>query len=901
MEEDQSTRRIQTAMILFALEEALGAYVVRTAHLPEAIPKNIQTEIERRMAPNTEMVPVSQLVQETYVKEVIDLAIGVSQERSENDALNRLKRLIETLDVFGIRNAVCHPNRPFPDCFWYRMAAIATDPTIESLRFARVTDALNCALAGKIISPPEGWLQQRVLIPNNIPSSFDHEVTGLIARKVETADLMKRLHNPRHSLLAVVAPGGYGKTALCLEVLRQCSLEPATLTWADEIIYVTAKTENLTIRGIEPVKDPITSIESVRLAISRALSGGLDMSEEQSLPFDVVITQLKDRRLLLCVDNLETLLRDNPLPFEQFVETLPASWRVLVTSRISVNGATVLTLDPIKREGATKLARDYIAVRGVARPSEDVLAQLVDKCECNPLAIRLTIDSYATGTELQNALTQAKGSMVDFAYRGLIDNLSLAAGKILECLFGSNDGLIRPQIGHLIGLDPDEVAESINELIRTSLVTRRNDDVGERYSLSSSVRELLLKSPRDALVRGEVYQRLRDQQKLLSEASEANDPLSEDFVPSDAGDHIRALTLQVRRSIYGRSSQTEQLGDLSKLRRAISFSPDEPVLRRLESFVLEFLNDRYAAIESATSATECTRSDDAAKLRLAELLLGEQQLTEVQEHTGPLIEKGLLEDPTVSLRSKARLLTAHWLTSLWLKRYSELLEATKDWKSADELRPNLAALRVSTLQRMADETAMSDKDRSGAIAELVECLDYTFTRDGYVWVSVREGFHALERMVRLHERAQLNSQDNTRIVEFIDKHLLTMCGADRNYFFGDEPTLALMHAFRKAECDRGNPLSGDRWTELLGAGSVADDEALAAAGYQAARITRVFPLRKFAFARSLDGSRDFYIRQEVTDLKDFKTLQLGRIVSVLPSEDPSEAGHAWPAKHVMCT
>jgi hypothetical protein len=740
-----------------------------------------------------------------------------------------------------------------------------------------------------------------VLIPNNIPSSFDHEVTGLIARKAETADLMKRLQNPRHSLMAVVAPGGYGKTAVCLEVLRQCSLDPATLTWADEIIYVTAKTEGLTIRGIEPVKDPITSIDSVRLAISRALSGGIDTSEEHSLPFDVVIAQLKDRRLLLCVDNLETLLRDNPLPFEQFVETLPASWRVLVTSRISVNGANVLTLGPIKREGATKLARDYIAVRGAVRPSEDVLARLVDKCECNPLAIRLTVDSYATGTELLNALAQAKGSIVEFAYKGLIDNLSPAAGKILECLFGSNDALVRPQIGHLIGLDPDEVAESMNELIRTSLVTRRNDDVGEKYSLSSSVRELLLKSPRDASVRSEVYQRLRDQQKLLSEAREASDPLSEDFVPSDAGDHIRFLTLQVRRSIYGRSSQTEQLGDLSKLRRAISFSPDEPVLRRLESFVLEHLNDRYAAIESATRATECTRKDDSAKLRLAELLLSEQQLTEVQEHTTPLIEQGLLQDSTVSLRSKARLLTTHWLASLWRKRYPELLEATKEWKTADELRPNLAALRVSTLQRMADETAMSDEDRSGAVVEVFDCLDFTFTRDGYVWMSVREGFHALERVVKLHERAQLNSQDNTRIVEFIDKHLLTMCGADRNYFFGDEPTLALLYAFRTAECDHGNPLAGERWTELLGAGSAAEDEALAAVGYQAARITRVFPLKRYAFARSLDGNRDFYIRHDVTDLKDFKTLQPGQIVSVLPSEDPSELGRAWPAKHVMLT
>jgi hypothetical protein len=141
-----------------------------------------------------------------------------------------LRKLVEELDAFEIRNAVCHPNRQFPECYWYRMAALATDPCVEQLRLLRVTDAFRCAAEGRLTAPPEGWLQQRSWsVPNNLPSTFDHQVTGLIARQEEAKDFRKRLQNMRNSLVAIVGPGGTGKTALCLEVLRECLLDPNTL------------------------------------------------------------------------------------------------------------------------------------------------------------------------------------------------------------------------------------------------------------------------------------------------------------------------------------------------------------------------------------------------------------------------------------------------------------------------------------------------------------------------------------------------------------------------------------------------------------------------------------------------------------------------------------------------
>jgi hypothetical protein len=222
--------RMQSAMVLFALEEALGAYVLQNAHSPDAIPDGVRRGIETRLAQGAEPLPVTQLVQKTYIKELIDLAVGTAEGRAGKDHLLHLNSLVDLLRVFDIRNAVCHPNRPFPEHFWHRMAALATDPAIEALRLHRVTDAFRCAAEGRLIPPPEGWLQQRAWsVSNNLPTSFDHEVTGLIARKEEATDLRKRLSNVRNNFLALVGPGGTGKTALCLELLREVALDPNTL------------------------------------------------------------------------------------------------------------------------------------------------------------------------------------------------------------------------------------------------------------------------------------------------------------------------------------------------------------------------------------------------------------------------------------------------------------------------------------------------------------------------------------------------------------------------------------------------------------------------------------------------------------------------------------------------
>jgi hypothetical protein len=90
-------------------------------------------------------------------------------------------------------------------------------------------------------------------------------------------------------------------------------LDPASLEWTDQVVYVTAKTERLTARGVETIADPVTSLGSVKRSVSQALYGlesGVD--EAETVGFDQASKEMGERRVLLCIDNLETILRDHP-------------------------------------------------------------------------------------------------------------------------------------------------------------------------------------------------------------------------------------------------------------------------------------------------------------------------------------------------------------------------------------------------------------------------------------------------------------------------------------------------------------------------------------------------------------------------------------------------------------
>jgi predicted ATPase/class 3 adenylate cyclase len=164
--------------------------------------------------------------------------------------------------------------------------------------------------------PPPRTLDAR---PNNLPV----QLTSFVGRTEEISAVRSLLGRTR--LLTLTGAGGTGKTRLALEAASECLTE-----YEDGACFV----------DLSPVVDPAL----VPSFIARALG----VSEIPGRPIlDVVVDHLRDRELLLVVDNLEQVISAAPV-IERLLEEAPRL-HVLATSRIvlSVRGEQEYPVPPL--------------------------------------------------------------------------------------------------------------------------------------------------------------------------------------------------------------------------------------------------------------------------------------------------------------------------------------------------------------------------------------------------------------------------------------------------------------------------------------------------------------------------------------------------------------------------
>ena len=185
--DESQVSRIKSAMVLYELERTLGSFVAQEKEDPTELPTGTRKSIQERELkagrPFDDSTTAG-IIAASYLDEVLRMAVDAAKGRPEEEYLKRLRALCEVLEVFYIRNAISHPNRPFHPCYWYRVAAIATDPSIDQLQFREVTRAFLAAQTGQLVLPPDVWINEPIWsLPNNLPQEFEHDITGLKGRK----------------------------------------------------------------------------------------------------------------------------------------------------------------------------------------------------------------------------------------------------------------------------------------------------------------------------------------------------------------------------------------------------------------------------------------------------------------------------------------------------------------------------------------------------------------------------------------------------------------------------------------------------------------------------------------------------------------------------------------------
>ena len=226
--------------------------------------------------------------------------------------------------------------------------------------------------------PPLRTLESR---PNNLPM----QPTPLVGRERETAEVADRVRIEEARLLTLTGPGGTGKTRLALQAAADL-LEK----FEDGVFFVALAT----------ITDPAL--------VASAIAGPLGVKESGDQPLEEGLeAYLRDRNLLLVLDNFEQVLEGAPLVGE-LLEACP-KLKVLATSRIPLRlyGEKEYPVPPLALPDPTVLPplevlTQYEAVRlfvdraravkadfEITNESAPAVAEICARLDGLPLAIEL--------------------------------------------------------------------------------------------------------------------------------------------------------------------------------------------------------------------------------------------------------------------------------------------------------------------------------------------------------------------------------------------------------------------------------------------------------------------------------------------------------------------------------
>ena len=219
------------------------------------------------------------------------------------------------------------------------------------------------------LSVPDAADDPRPLRTLDLPSNLPAVLSTVVGREDDIASCVTLLEQSR--LVTLTGPGGTGKTRLALGVADAARRRFAAGTW---------------LVDLSPVRDPAL--------IASAIGAALDVSEStDQTVLERLKDHLRDRSLLLLLDNLEQLLPAASMLVAELIGA-SAGLRVLATSRVPLHlgGEQEYPVPPLSRDAGVQLFLDRARqVRPTFDPagSEASIQGVVERLGGLPLAIEL--------------------------------------------------------------------------------------------------------------------------------------------------------------------------------------------------------------------------------------------------------------------------------------------------------------------------------------------------------------------------------------------------------------------------------------------------------------------------------------------------------------------------------
>jgi hypothetical protein len=881
---DKNLAKRKTAMVLYSIEESLGRYIFEN-----------ESSVTCQFS-GFEDMKIQDVIEKSYLDDIFQLVIRATKDTPEEILIRRLYQLAHDLNLFEIRNAIAHPNRPFLDVYWYRVAAIAADPVFESLGIRDIRAILYSAEKGVIEEPPEDWDKKyNWAIPNNLPIKFESDITGLIGRNKELTELKEKITSPRINTAAIIAPGGYGKTALVLDLLKEIISTPDSTKWVDAVSYITLKTETWENDAFVKL-DAASEIKAVEQLIADQLGIIFD---EYIDDIDQAIQEFSDKRIILCIDNLETILRDDDLLFYSFVEKLPRDWKVIVTSRVVITNAYIYPLSELKEKAAIHLARLYNRNKGGDELPQEKYIKISKDCYFNPLAIKMTLDMYIAGKEIPDSITAAKSNIAYFSFSNLIESLSEEALRVLELIFIESESS-RKLICEILELTADEAASAINELSRTSLINRSSENDKESYEINGSIKDLLIINPKCLEIRADIQGKL-NKQKTVSKEIDIQQKASNlpdwhfQYIPAEADHGLKIIMKEFAKIRFSNNTSKEKISSVyAKFKQSEEHYKSDYLFVRSYAKLLQSMLLVAEAKKYYLKALNLS-DDKVTKYLVARFFFDQADYDSSQKLYSTLVgEIDSIDHESKYTAFYDTIYQGYFLSHLYKGDYEPVLDYTKKWKEETIFRGLFGTFRASAYKRKLEAIANHDIGSTlDYLNRAIKILDDVYRTDGYSHVSCKQGFKIIEEIVYLLNREiyyRNHERECISILNFCDKHLVDIVEASRNK--NSEEIRIIANSFAEIPLTE-NPFSNKRYWRSFASFSFknAIEKTEIPSQYELVDVKRIPKTQKggrtnFLFAEG-QNAQEYFVHFDTTencDWNDWLQIQANTKLAVVESD-----------------
>ena len=255
-----------------------------------------------------------------------------------------------------------------------------------------------------------------------------------IGRKEYLTELYKKLNNINNRIIQIDGIGGIGKTSFVHYFVSQLIKNDEFKNDYDFLIWTSSKRNKYTPKGIKKINEFVANFAELIKEIENFIIENqlFDQTETDCDPVETVNKFLTNNKVLLIVDNLETL---NDIDLINFLETFPSKSKAILTtretlgdfylSRINLNGFDEKSEFP---EFLCSQFKNFSGQNNFLELFNNHISTLYLYTKGMPLAGQLITHQLSQGTPIENIINnlqngKAYEDILTFCFKGSIEKL----------------------------------------------------------------------------------------------------------------------------------------------------------------------------------------------------------------------------------------------------------------------------------------------------------------------------------------------------------------------------------------------------------------------------------------------------------------------------------------------